>query len=55
MKVVLFTAIGIQAIRRFWILANDFKFDIMLFLDIDKRLCSRVKSLKYDWSHQIKF
>ena len=29
MKVVLFTAIGIQAVRKFWILANDFKFDIM--------------------------
>ena len=38
MKVVLFTAIGIQAGRNLWILANDFKFDIMLFLDIDKRL-----------------
>ena len=39
MKVVLFTAIRIQAGRKFLILANDFKFDIVLFLDIDKRMC----------------
>ena len=39
MNVVLFTAIGIQSGRKFVILANDFKFDLMLFLDIDKGMC----------------
>ena len=33
---------------KFVIIAKDFKFDIMVFLDTDKRLCQRVKSLKYD-------
>ena len=36
-------------------LGKDFKFDHMLFLDIDTRMCERVKSLKTDWSDQVKF
>ena len=39
MQVVLFTAIGIQSGRKLVILAKDFKFDLMLFLDIDTRMC----------------
>ena len=39
MKVVLFNAIGMKAGRKFVIVGKDFKFDIMLILDIDKRMC----------------
>ena len=38
MKVVVFTAIGIQSGRKFVILAKDFEIDLMLFLDIDRRM-----------------
>ena len=36
---MLFNAIGIKAGAKFVIVAKDFKFDLMLFLDIDKRMC----------------
>ena len=39
MKVVVFTAIGIQSGRKFVVLAKEFKFDLVLFLDIDMRMC----------------
>ena len=40
MKVVLFIIkTAIQSGRKFVILAKDFKFDLMLFLDIDTRMC----------------
>ena len=39
MKVVLFNAIGMKAGRKFVIVPKDFEFDLMLFLDIDKRMC----------------
>ena len=39
MKVVLFHAMGIKAGCKFVILAKDFKFDLIMFLDIDKKMC----------------
>ena len=33
---------------KFVIVAKELKFDLMRFLDIDKRMCELVKSLKYD-------
>ena len=38
MKVVLFNAIRIKDGGKFLILAKDFKFDLMLFLDIDENV-----------------
>ena len=46
MKVVLFNAIGIKAGCKFVIEGKDFKFDLMLFLDIDKNVLTTCEIIK---------